>query len=246
MTISNTEKALAKELKKTASVAAKTERALTKKITVLERQLRERDAYDDASAFSILMRLCGLSQKDAAEFLGVDINTIKAWSSRQRRTRPGARARLRGLYQALEERGKNLAADINIAAKVASESGGRFHGVLVLSENDEMAREMGYACVSAHATALGIALCNLDDGVKAYIETRPPSEDRPQDAARFYELHEYGTDDGERAREALQRMVVKFGKEKLAECGAGLKLDDDGMIVWPWLDETRPIDEIPF
>lgn len=93
--------------------------------------------------FPAILAACGLSQREAAELLGVRLDTVKSWSSGRRTVSPGALAELwaladrqetaaRQAAQAWESQGRPAAVEIGIAA------------------DDHEARSLGWPCVGAH------------------------------------------------------------------------------------------------
>ena len=159
---------IAMENRRLAERATKIAEKLADQRDALAQELQERDDFSEATSFKLLMRLCGLSQKETAEFLGVSVESIKAWSghgSRGSRTKPGARKRLVELYRRLETRGKKAAKRIN--RKSVTE--GRTVFDIMVAETDDEARAHGFPCVGACATAAAIAIVNLAPGVKAFI-----------------------------------------------------------------------------
>ena len=56
-----------------------------------------------ATTFSAAIRLCGLSQSEAAEFLGVRLDTVKSWSAGRNRVPHGVWQMLADLWRRIED-----------------------------------------------------------------------------------------------------------------------------------------------
>ncbi len=52
--------------------------------------------------FALLRDRCGLSHREAAEFLGVRLDTVKSWSSGRNPCPPGVIEALRSLYRSMD------------------------------------------------------------------------------------------------------------------------------------------------
>lgn len=55
------------------------------------------------TTFRHALMICGLSQTEAADFLGVRLDTIKSWSAGRRRVPVGAWKMLAGLYEQIQD-----------------------------------------------------------------------------------------------------------------------------------------------
>ena len=84
------------ENRRLAERATKIAEKLADQRDALAQELQERDDFSEATSFKLLMRLCGLSQKETAEFLGVSVESIKAWSGHGSRDRGRSPAPARG------------------------------------------------------------------------------------------------------------------------------------------------------
>ncbi len=105
------------------------------------------------TAFSLLLDRCGLSQREAAAFLGVRIDTVKSWSSGRAPVRAGAVAELRGLYARIERAGAGVLAMIGAPDGATSDE-----VELILVTSDEEARELGWPGVGAQGAVLGLVV----------------------------------------------------------------------------------------
>ena len=63
------------------------------------------------TTFASVIRLCGLSQREAADFLGVRLDTVTAWSSGRRPVPPGVWDMLADLWRRIEDAADNASAD---------------------------------------------------------------------------------------------------------------------------------------
>ena len=105
------------------------------------------------TTFALLCDRCGLSSREAAEFLEVRPDTIKSWSSGRRDAPPGTVDRLRALYAKIER-----AADA-LSALVAEQINASKPPTMIEFglATDAEARSLGWPCVGAQSAALGIA-----------------------------------------------------------------------------------------
>ncbi len=98
---------------------------------------------------ALLIDRCGLSQREAADVLGVSINTIKSWMAGRASPRPGVIAELRALYARIEH-----AAEEALAVIAAHPDAGEIE--LGFATDDHEAQGRGWPCVGAQAAMLGI------------------------------------------------------------------------------------------
>ena len=87
--------------------------------------------------FAILSRLAGMSQREAAEFHRVRLDTVKAWSIGRVKTPEGVIAELADL---IERQGAAAAQALRVKGKPA---------VLTEPADDAEAKALGWPCVSA-------------------------------------------------------------------------------------------------
>lgn len=107
----------------------------------------------------LLMSACGLSQREAAAFLGLAPVSIDKMSSGKRSTPPGAIAELRGLYKRIVEAADAMLDDLDAAT---SEYGPPESVDLGYCADDHEAQALGFPCVGAHAAALAIVIGSID------------------------------------------------------------------------------------
>lgn len=106
-----------------------------------------------ATTFSLLLRASGLSQREAAVFLGVSPSSVDKWSRGVKTAPEGAEADLAALVAEID-----LAA--HDTATAALDRLAQFDTPpdavrLGLASDDEEARQLGLPTVSAHAALLG-------------------------------------------------------------------------------------------
>jgi len=96
--------------------------------------------------FSLLVSLAGLSQREAGDFLGVRIDTVKSWSSGRNRCPDGALAELRALFVKQAQTAQETLAEIE-----RLEIGYGSPDAIELGEpvDDDDARSIGWPCVGA-------------------------------------------------------------------------------------------------
>lgn len=110
--------------------------------------------------YTLLRSLCGLSQKEAAEFHGVGIRSIEHWGmtpSGNGRTHepPAVRiAELRALYAHIEATAAAKIAEIRREKPETAE--------LKFAQSDKDARKHGLPCVGAHTAMLAIVAARID------------------------------------------------------------------------------------
>lgn len=117
------------------------------------------------TAFALIAERCGLSHREAADFLGVRVDTVKSWSTGRNPAPAGAIASLRGLYAQIEKAAGE--AEKQIAAFI--EQHGAPEGIeLGLASDDHEARlpPLGWPCVGANAAMLGIVAARATINVK--------------------------------------------------------------------------------
>jgi hypothetical protein len=100
------------------------------------------------STFHALIQACGLSLREAAEFLNAREDTIKSWSSGRRSTPDGALAELAGLAARIVKSAHEGLAEIDRHETAEIELG--------LACDDYEAQALGWPCVGAHRACLGL------------------------------------------------------------------------------------------
>lgn len=114
--------------------------------------------------YNLLRQLCGLSQREAAEFHGVSIRSVEGWGFGKRGGEAidapeGVIADLRLLYAQIEAAAAAAVVEIK-RQKPAGEI------ELGIAKTDKEARSLGLPCVGAHATLLAIVAARLDMPVR--------------------------------------------------------------------------------
>lgn len=103
-----------------------------------------------STTFTLLCGRCGLSQREAAELLGVRLDTVKSWAIGRNPTPPGVIDELRGLYA-------RITRAANEALKALAEAKAKADKIEIgLASDNHEARSLGWPCVGAHAAVLGI------------------------------------------------------------------------------------------
>lgn len=101
------------------------------------------------TAFALLSRACGLSQREAAAFLNVRLDTVTSWSTGRNRCPDRVIGELQQLFARIDMAAfgavalqDELEEDETITARVA--------------ETDEAAQAAGWPCVGAMAAVAGL------------------------------------------------------------------------------------------
>lgn len=98
---------------------------------------------------ALLIDRCGLSQREAADVLKVNINTVKSWMAGRAVPRPGVIAELRALYARIEH-----AAAEALAVIAAHPDAGEIE--LGIATDDHEAQGLGWPYCGAQRAMLGI------------------------------------------------------------------------------------------
>jgi len=123
------------------------------------------------TAFGMLAQLCGLTQREAAELLGVRPDTVKAWWRGRRRA---PRAVLEQLAQ-LAETIDRAAAEAGAETDRLIEEGPGAPDLLELgvARDDAEARTLGWPCVGAHEAVLArVAAAAIRTGLDIAVVPR--------------------------------------------------------------------------
>jgi hypothetical protein len=107
------------------------------------------------TAFALLCDRCGLSHREAADFLRVRIDTVKSWSAGRNPTPAGALEELRGLWWQIQ------AAAAEDVAIIERQPQPPVEIELGLASDDHEARALGWPCVGAHAAVLGTVVAGV-------------------------------------------------------------------------------------
>jgi len=109
----------------------------------------------------LLIDACGLSQREAAEFLGVRLDTVKSWY----RVHPtAARPGIIHELQALHVKQRRAAANfINLTRKLARDGHTSDAIEVGIASDDAEARSLGWPCVGAQRMAIAMAAARIKD-----------------------------------------------------------------------------------
>ena len=122
------------------------------------------------SIFALLAQVCGLSHREAADFLDARPDTIQSWSTGRRTAPDGAIEELAALADRIDEE-----ADVFIAAleTQAADFGEPDVVELGLAADDNEAQSLGWPCVGAHRAVLGLAVARgMAEGYRFRIVPR--------------------------------------------------------------------------
>jgi hypothetical protein len=128
----------------------------------------------NATPFALLAERCGLSQREASEFLKVRLDTVKTWCSGRNTPKPAVLAELRSLYADIQAAADNLAQGNERLLEQQRERGIQPRGIVFgLAETDDVARAYGFSSLGPYRAAIGLAFLQLPDDVA--IITQPQS-----------------------------------------------------------------------
>lgn len=121
--------------------------------------------------FAVLAERCGLSQREAAEFLKVRLDTVKSWCAGRNVAKPAVLAELRVLYANIQAAADKLAQDTERLLEQQRERGIQQRGIVFgLAETDDVARAYGFPSQGPYMAAIGIALLRLPNDVAIAME----------------------------------------------------------------------------
>jgi hypothetical protein len=141
---------------------------------IAQPQSQEAEIMTPATPFAVLAERCGLSQREAAEFLKVRIDTVKSWCAGRNVAKPAVLAELRGLYASIQAAADKLAQDNKRLLEQQRERGVEQRGIVFgLAETDDVARAFGFPSQGPYVAAIGLALLRLPDD--AAIVMQPQS-----------------------------------------------------------------------
>ncbi len=111
------------------------------------------------TAFALLLDRCGLSIREAADYLSVRPDTVKSWSAGRNPAPAGAVAELRSLYQKIDRAARQALAEMAQAPEgIDIEIG--------IAADDHEAGLLGLPCVGAHAALLGLIVAGSSCAVR--------------------------------------------------------------------------------
>lgn len=105
---------------------------------------------------ALLANRCGLSNREAAAFLDVRLDTFNSWSSGRNPAKPGPTQELRHLYQTIDRAARQAIATIAEKAPAGSDI------ELGYCADDYEAQRLGFPFASVHRAMLGIVVAALD------------------------------------------------------------------------------------
>jgi len=109
--------------------------------------------------FALLLDRCGLSYREAADFLSMRLDSVKSCAVGRRTAPPGAIAELRALYRQIERAADEAVGDMRALIK---KRGAPEEIELGIASDDHEAQSLGLPCVGAHAALLGLVAARLD------------------------------------------------------------------------------------
>lgn len=114
--------------------------------------------------FALLCGVCGLSHREAADMLGVRLDTVKSWSAGRNRAPDGVLDDLRKLAQQIGRAADEALALIIEKAPPVVELG--------YAADDVEARSLGWPCIGAQRAAFGRVIAGIPDGVQIRLVPR--------------------------------------------------------------------------
>jgi hypothetical protein len=138
---------------------------------IAQPQSQEPELMTPATPFAVLAERCGLSQREAAEFLKVRIDTVKSWCAGRNVAKPAVLAELRRLYASIQAAGDKLARDNERLLELQRERGVEQRGIVFgVAETDDVARAFGFPSQGPYVAAIGLALSRLPDDVAIVMQ----------------------------------------------------------------------------
>ncbi|MBB2158098.1 hypothetical protein HLH33_17650 [Gluconacetobacter diazotrophicus] len=139
-----------------------------------------------STLFSLLVQVCGLSHREAAEMLKVRHDTVKSWSSGRNRTPDTVLEELVALAARIEKAATEALAQIETAAVQ--------HGVpaeieLGIASDDAEAQSIGWPCVGAQSACLALVVAR---GMKRGYRFRVTPRGATVATAAATDAHERG------------------------------------------------------
>lgn len=113
--------------------------------------------------YAALMRTCGLSQREAADFHGVRLDTVKSWCGGRNRAPDGAIAELKNLFARIAKAADEFIAG---AEKMSDQYGADVEIEAGIASDDAEARSLGWPCVGAQIASIGLAAAYIQNPIK--------------------------------------------------------------------------------
>lgn len=111
--------------------------------------------------YDLLLQACGLSQREAADFHGVRLDTAKSWAQGRRAAPDGAINELRRLYERIEG-----AADQFLDLLDEMPEGGPEEIEIGYPADDHEAQSLGFPCVGAWRAMAARIAASIDQPIK--------------------------------------------------------------------------------
>jgi hypothetical protein len=140
--------------------------------------------------FDLLAQACGLSQREAADFLRVRLDTIKSWASGRRQAPQEALAELATLAARIDTAAIEAVAQIDA---MAAQHGAPSEIDLGVASDDAEAQSIGWPCVGAQCASLGLVVAR---GTKRGYRFRVSPRGSTVATASAADAHERITDAG--------------------------------------------------
>lgn len=141
--------------------------------SAVQLQAQEVEAMSPTTPFAMLADRCGLSQREAAEFLNVRLDTVKSWCAGRNVAKPPVLAKLRVLYSKIQAAAAKLAQDNERLLEQQRERGIPQRGIVFgLAESDDVARAFGFPSTGPYMAAIGLALLRLPDDVAIVMQSQ--------------------------------------------------------------------------
>lgn len=120
-------------------------RDLALRETLAHVEARGEQDMTPGTPFALLVERCGLSQREAAEFLKVRLDTVKTWYAGRDAAKPSVLAELRSLYAAIQVAADGLAKGNDRLLELQRERGVEPRGIVFgVAETDDVARSYGF------------------------------------------------------------------------------------------------------
>jgi hypothetical protein len=134
-------------------------------------QAEEVQEMTPGTPFAVLAERCGLSQREAAEFLKVRLDTIKSWCAGRNVAKPAVIVELRELYAKIQAAADNLVQHNERLLELQRERKIQQCAIVFgLAETDDVARAYGFPSQGPYMAAIGLALLRLPDDVAIAME----------------------------------------------------------------------------
>ena len=140
--------------------------------------------------FDLLAHACGLSQREATDFLRVRLDPIKSWTSGRRQAPQEALAELAALAAHIDTAAIEAVAQIDA---MAAQHGAPPEIDLGVASDDAEAQSIGWPCVGAQCASLGLVVAR---GTKRGYRFRVSPRGSTVATASAADAHERITDAG--------------------------------------------------